>query len=304
MKGRAKVRKGKGHWLDKDHVGYLFIFPSCLILFIFTIVPLLFSFIFSLTDLNIFLGVPNFVKLDNFKESFTDFRAWNSLTNTFIYVLATVPIHMALALALAFLLYRPTRFNKLCRSVFYIPVLCSFTSIGILFNLLLNSTVGYIPYIIKLLTGETIAVFSDVRFAMPVIAFIGIWKSFGRTLIILVAGINDIPYTLYEASAIDGANKFQQFFRITIPNLLPTINFTLLTSLINAFQVFDVVFVTTGGGPGFSTETMVQYIYSSGFNAPYNLGYASALSVELFFVIAVILLVFKGLIERKIKRNF
>ena len=123
-------------------------------------------------------------------------------------------------------------------------------------------------------------------------------------MIILVAGINDIPYTLYEASAIDGASKTQQFFHITLPNLMTTITFTLLTSLISAFQVFDVVYVTTGGGPLFSTETMVQYIYYRGFSMPYELGYASAMAVELFLVIAVLVLLFKGVLERKMKKIY
>lgn len=118
-----------------------------------------------------------------------------------------------------------------------------------------------------------------------------------------MAGINDIPSTYFEASEIDGATKTQQFFHITLPNLLPTINFTLLTTIIGAFQVFDVVYVTTGGGPLYKTETVVQYIYNRGFSAPYDLGYASAMCIELFFVIAVIILIFKGYMERKIARN-
>ena len=96
----------------------------------------------------------------------------------------------------------------------------------------------------------------------------------------------------------------QQFFYITIPNLLPTLNFILLTSIIGAFQVFDIVYVTTGGGPNFTTETIVQYIYNRGFSAPYEVGYASAMAVELFIIIAVIILFFKGFMERKIEKTF
>ena len=288
---------------NKDHVGYLFILPSCLILLLFTIIPLIMSFAISLTDLDIFLAWPDMIGLENFRTSFGDARVWNAFKNTFVYVAVSVPVQLVVALVLAYWLYKPTRFNKFSRSVFYVPVLCSFTSIGILFSLMLNSTVGYIPFVISKFTGEPIALFSDPRFAMPVIIFISIWKAFGKTLIILVAGINDIPSTYFEASEIDGASKTQQFFYITLPNLLPTINFTLLTTIIGAFQVFDVVYVTTGGGPLFKTETMVQYIYLKGFSVPYDLGYASALSIELFLVIAVIILFFKGYMERRIERN-
>lgn len=290
-------------WTSKDRVGYLFIFPGVTVLFVFTIIPLIVSFIISLTDLDIFLAKPAMIGFENFKRTFSDERVWNAFANTFYYVIVSVPVQLLVALILAYWLYKPTFFNKMCRSVFYIPVLCSFTAIGILFSLMLNSTVGYIPYLISKFTGEPIALLSDERFAMPVILFISVWKAFGKTLIILVAGINDIPGTYFEASEIDGASKLQQFFYITIPNLLPTISFTLLTTIIGAFQVFDVVYVTTGGGPLYKTETMVQYIYNRGFSDPYDLGYASAMSVELFLVIAVIILVFKKYLDRKTAEN-
>ena len=303
MDRSSPLRRMIARWTRKDRVGYLFILPAILILFVFTIIPLVVSFFISLTDLNIFLAVPNMTGLDNFKRTLSDERVWNAFKNTFYYVAVSVPTQLLVALVLAYWLYKPTRFNKLCRSIFYIPVLCSFTAIGILFNLILNSTVGYIPFIICKFTGSVPALLSDTRFAMPIIIFISVWKAFGKTLIILVAGINDIPGVYFEASEIDGAGKVQQFFHITLPNLLPTINFTLLTTIIGAFQVFDVVYVTTGGGPLYKTETIVQYIYLRGFSEPYDLGYASAMCIELFLVIAVIILIFKGYMEKKIASN-
>lgn len=303
MEKRSPVKGFIAKWTNKDRVGYLFILPGVSILFIFTIIPLIVSFIISLTNLDIFLAWPDFIGLDNFRRTLGDERVWNAFKNTFVYVAISVPVQLLVALVLAYWLYKPTFFNKMCRAIFYVPVLCSFTAIGILFGLMMNSTVGYIPFLISKITGEPIALFSDERFAMPVIIFISVWKAFGKTLIILVAGINDIPTTYFEASEIDGANKLQQFFFITIPNLLPTISFTLLTTIIGAFQVFDVVYVTTGGGPLFKTETIVQYIYNRGFSDPYDMGYASAMCVELFFVIAVIILVFKHYLDRKTAQN-
>ncbi len=289
---------------DKDHVGYFFILPSLLIIFIFTIMPLFEAFGIAATDMNIFMSKWNFTGMENFIRSFQDERLLNSFKNTAIFVLFNVPIQIAISLVLAFWLYQSTWFGKFCRSVYYIPVLCSSTAVGIIFNLMLNSTVGYIPYIISKFTGEPIALFAEEKYAMAVIIFLAIWKSFGKTVIILVSGINNISSTYFEASEIDGANKFQQFIYITIPNLLPTLNFILLTSIIGAFQVFDIVYVTTGGGPNFTTETIVQYIYNRGFSAPYEVGYASAMAVELFIIIAVIILFFKGFMERKIEKTF
>ena len=289
---------------NRKNVGYLFIFPALLDLFIFVAIPLIAAFYIALTDLDIFLQSPNFVGQSNFTQSFQDERVWNAFKNTAVYVGVNVPLQLGLALILAFLLSKPTRFNKLCRTVFYVPVLCSFTAIAILFQLLLNSTVGYIPYMISWFTGTVESLLSSPRWAMPVVIAISVWKNFGRSLIIYVAGILDIPQTYFEASAIDGASRTQQFFRITIPNLLPTISFTLLTTIISSFQVFDAVYVTTGGGPLHKTETVVQYIYLRGFSDPYDLGYASAVCVELFTVIAVITLFFKGYLDRRIEKNY
>ncbi len=298
----SKVKFSK--LFDKDHVGYFFILPSLLIIFIFTLVPLFEAFGIAATDMNIFMSKWNFTGMENFVRSFQDERLLNSFKNTAVFVLFNVPIQIAISLVLAFWLYQSNWFSKFCRSVYYIPVLCSSTAVGIIFNLMLNSTVGYIPYIISKFTGEPIALFAEEKYAMAVIIFLSIWKSFGKTVIILVSGINNISATYFEASEIDGANKIQQFFYITIPNLLPTLNFILLTSIIGAFQVFDIVYVTTGGGPNFTTETIVQYIYNRGFSAPYEVGYASAMAVELFIIIAVIILFFKGFMERKIEKTF
>lgn len=293
------------YWLGKKRIGYLFIFPSVFILFVFTIIPLISSFFISFTNLDIFLEQPDFTGIENFVRSITDERVINAFKNTFIYVVISIPIQMILALVLAYWLSGESKFCKLCRSVYYIPVLCSFTAIGILFSLMMNSTVGFIPYIISLFNGgQAVALLDDPHWAMPIIIFISVWKQFGKTLIILVAGINDIPQTYFEASTIDGASKRQQFFSVMLPLLMPSINFTLLTNIIAAFQVFDVVYVTTGGGPLFKTETIVQYIYQRGFSPSYELGYASALSVELFVIIAIVVFIFKGIIDKKIRNTY
>ena len=286
-----KATTKKGFWktaVDKDHVGYIYIFPALFILAVFVIVPLFTAFYLSLTNLDIFFSNFKFIGFDNFINSFNDDRVRNAFKNTIIYVGLNVPLQLALALAIAFLVYKPHKVNKIFRTIYYIPVLCSFTAVGILFQLLFDQTVGYYSYVISLFTGKVIGIFSSAKLALPAIIFISIWRNFGRSMIIYVAGILDIPKTYFEASAIDGASRTQQFFHIMLPNLLPTISFTLLTTIISSFQVFDVVFVTTGGGPLYKTETLVQYIYLRGFSDPFDLGYASAVAVELFLVIAII----------------
>ena len=134
MEKSSPVKRFIAKWTNKDRVGYLFILPGVSVLFIFTIIPLLVSFIISLTNLDIFLAWPDMIGLDNFKRTLSDARVWNAFKNTFYYVIISVPVQLLVALILAYWLYKPTFFNKLCRSVFYVPVLCSFTAIGILRN--------------------------------------------------------------------------------------------------------------------------------------------------------------------------
>ena len=169
---------------DKDHVGYLFILPAVFIITIFIIIPLIAAFFIGLLNLDSFMQKFEFVGFDNFIRTVTDERVWNAFKNTLVYVAISVPIQLGAALLLAFLLYRPTFFNKLCRSIFYVPVLCSFVAIGILFNIILNPTVGHIPYILTLFGGEPTALLSDPKYAMAVVIFISVWKIFGKSMII------------------------------------------------------------------------------------------------------------------------
>jgi multiple sugar transport system permease protein len=127
--------------------------------------------------------------------------------------------------------------------------------------------------------------------AMPTVVAMTVWKNFGYTMAVLVVGINNISRTYYEASEIDGASKVKQFFYITVPCLIPALGFCLITNVVGSLQVFDQVFVTTQGGPQFKTETLVMYIYKTGFSMSFNLGYSSAMSVLLMILIIVVSLI-------------
>ena len=300
----SKFSKVRAYWNKPGHAAYLFIAPALLIIFLFVVVPLISSFVISLTNMDIFMRDIQFIGLENFKKSFEEERVWNAFVNTFKYVVLSVPIQIGLSLILAFWLFRSDRFSKLMRSVYFMPLICSFASLGIMFKMFFGSAVGYFPYVVSLITKNGVPSFwSDVKYAFPLIIFISVWKKFGQSLIILVAGINSISESYFEAARIDGASKRQVFVYVTIPMLWPTLSFVIVTTVIGAMQVFDVVFVTTGGGPLNSTETIVQYIYSRGFGNSYDLGYASALSVELFFVIALITVLTRKYTDRKMEEN-
>lgn len=300
----SKFSKVRAYWNKPGHAAYLFIAPAMLIIFLFVVVPLISSFVISLTNMDIFMRDIKFIGFENFKKSFEEERVWNAFKNTFKYVILSVPIQIGLSLILAFWLFRSDRFSKLMRSIYFIPVICSFASLGIMFKMFFGSAVGYFPYVVSLITKNGVPSFwSDVKYAFPLIVFISVWKKFGQSLIILVAGINSLSESYFEAARIDGASRKQVFAYVTIPMLWPTLSFVIVTTVIGAMQVFDVVFVTTGGGPLNSTETIVQYIYSRGFGNSYDLGYASALSVELFFVIALITVLTRKYTDRKMEEN-
>lgn len=276
------------YWNKPNRAGYVFLAPSLLILFIFTIIPLVGTFILSFFDINIFFTNTVFSGLENFVRLFQDERAMRSLIHTLYFTILETPVQIIVGLVFAVLLSKNTNFNRFCRSTFYIPVICSLTSIAIVFSMLLDPNIGAVPYFFKQLGMGTPQFFRDPVLAMPTVAMMTVWKNFGVTMTILITAIQGISPSLYESAEMDGATSRQQFFNVTLPQIVPSLGFCILTNLIGSMQVFDQVYVATKGGPQFKTETAVQYIYSRGFSAPYELGYASAVSTILFVLIAIL----------------
>ncbi|MDA9469996.1 carbohydrate ABC transporter permease [Enterococcus sp. 5H] len=276
------------YWNKPSRAGYIFLAPSILVLLFFTVIPLVGTFALSFFNINIFFTNTTFNGIDNFLRVFQDERAINSLIHTLYFTLLETPTQIIVGLLFAVLLSKNTMFNRFCRSTFYIPVICSLTSIAIIFSMLLDPNIGAIPYVLSQLGMPIPQFFRDPTLAMPTVALMTVWKNFGVTMTILLTSIQGISPSLYESAEMDGATKKEQFFNITLPQIVPSLGFCILTNLIGSMQVFDQVYVATGGGPQFKTETAVQYIYSRGFSAPYELGYASALSSVLFVLVAVL----------------
>ncbi|OTN92590.1 carbohydrate ABC transporter permease [Enterococcus faecium] len=290
------------YWNRPDRAAYLFLTPSFLVLLLFTVIPLLGTFAISFTDLNIFFTSRNFVSFENFTRIFSDERAVNSLIHSLYFTVLETPTQIIVGLLAAVALSKNTRFNRFCRSTFYIPVICSLTSIAIIFSMLLDPNVGAIPYLFSQVGLPIPQFFRDPTLAMPTVAIMTVWKNFGVTMTILLTAIQGISPSLYESAQMDGATNRQQFFNITLPQIVPSLGFCILTNLIGSMQVFDQVYVATAGGPQFKTETAVQYIYSRGFIAPYELGYASALSSVLFIIVATIAISTNVYMSRKEKQ--
>lgn len=283
------VKKLKAYWYRQDKVAYVFLAPSLIILFLFAFIPLVCSVVISMMNLDIFFSDISPAGLANFAEAFADGRFWNALKNTVLFAVAEVPLQIVIGLLVANAVSSTKLFSKIARSIFFIPVVCSMAAIGVVWSLLLDGTIGMIPYFCKEWFGITgLNFFRETDTAMGTVIAMTVWKNFGYTMSILVVGIQAIPRDYFEAAEIDGATKLQQFFRITIPQLIPSLGFCLITNLIGSLQVFDQVYVSTGGGPQRSTETLVYYIYKTGFTNPFDLGYASAISVLMLLVILAI----------------
>lgn len=278
----------------------MFILPSMIILSVFVFVPLIASFVISLTNMNIFMKDISFHGFRNFFRLFNDKRVWNATFNSLYFTLFEVPLQIGVALLLTMQLAKNNRLNKLLRSIYYLPFICSMTAIGIVWSMLLDPNMGLAAYLLKQMGLETVAFLKDPNLAMPTIIVVTAWKGFGYTLTLLAAAVLNISASYYEAAEMDGATGLQKFVHITIPGIWPTISFCIVTTTIGAMQMFDQAYVMTQGGPLNRTETVVQYIYDRGFQtAPYDLGYASAISVYLLIIVAALTFVLRRVILSK-----
>jgi multiple sugar transport system permease protein len=286
---RPKLLGEKKYKPHNQKCAYLFILPSMTILTIFVFVPLLASLVISLLNMNLFMNDISFAGFVNFIKVFTDSRVYNATFNSLYFTILEVPLQIGIALLLTMYVAKNNKYTRMLRSIYYLPFVCSMTAIGIVWSMLLDPNMGLVSYYLKQFGLETIAFLKDPDLAMPTIIVVTAWKGFGYTLTLLTAAILNIPLSLYEAAGMDGANPWQEFIHITIPEIWPTISFCIVTTTISSMQVFDQAYVMTQGGPLNRTETLVQYIYDRGFQtAPYDLGYASAISVYLFVIIAVL----------------
>ena len=278
--------KFREYWNKPAHIAYLFIAPAMILLLLFNIIPLIASLVISTFDVSMTLNDARFVGLGNFVEAFHDSRFWNSMWVTIKWTLVEMPIQVLVALLLAALLTKNTWFNKLCRGVYFLPIICSATAVSIMWRIILNSNVGYITFLLNKLGFGKINFMNNPGVTFYVIVFMSVWKSFGISTIILVSAMQNVPRVLYEAAELDRAGKIRQFFSITLPGIAPSLWYVVMTRIIGSLQVFDIVYTTTGGGPNFTTETLVTYIYTRAFEVN-RMGYATAVSECLFGLILV-----------------
>jgi len=270
---------------SNERVGYLFILPSFVHLILFLVIPLVFSLYLSFTDWRgtNFYSAP-FVGTANYEFMLGDRRWWNAMANSGYYTLLSVPLGMAASLLIALVMNMKLRGVNLFRTLFFMPVISSWVAVSVIWITLLDPQAGLVNYALQSLGLPTVNWLGDPASAMPSLVLITIWKGAGFNMVIWLAGLQAIPQEMYEAAAIDGANSWQSFWRITLPLLKPTTFFLAITGVIGSFQVFSPVYVITGGGPRGSTDVAVHRIYLRAFES-FDMGYASALAWVLFAVI-------------------
>jgi multiple sugar transport system permease protein len=283
---RRQGRQGQSIGRRQALAGYMFIAPAMVIFFVFTLLPVAIALYLSLTNYDVFTRI-DWVGAANYQDVFDDEFFWRALVNTTTYTAWTIPLSMAIGLGLALLLNQKLRGLGIYRTIYYVPVVTSMVAVAMIWIQLFDPLYGVISNSLEAIGIRGIDWLGDPNLAMPSVIVVSVWKVIGWNMLIYLAGLQGIPDYLKEAAAIDGANRWQSFFRITLPLLQPTTFFIFVTSLIGAFQVFDQVYVMTGGGPANATTTLVNQIYKAAFRN-FDMGYAAAMSFVLFGIILVI----------------
>jgi multiple sugar transport system permease protein len=219
--------------------------------------------------------------------SWNDTEFWNSLQNTLLFTLVSTPILIALGLALALLLNNSRRGRNAYRAVFFLPYVLPISAVTLIWSYLLNPDRGLIAGFLGWFGLDGVAFLADPALAMPAIIATSIWWSVGFNMVLFAAGLQDIEPAYYEAASLDGAGYWQKFRHITLPGLSHVTVLVTITQLIASFQIFGQVYIMTRGGPGNATKVLIQHVYETGFGN-YQLGYAAALSVFLFVVMAAV----------------
>ena len=260
--------------------------PAMAIFFVFTLLPVAIALFLSFTNYDVFTKM-DWIGTANYQDVFEDEFFWRALWNTTTYTVWSIPLSMAIGLGLALLLNQKLRGLGVYRTVYYVPVVTSMVAVAMIWLQLFDPLYGVISNGLEAIGIRGIDWLGDPNLAMPSIIAVSVLKVVGWNMLIYLAGLQGIPEYLREAAAIDGANRWQTLWKITLPLLQPTTFFIFVTSLIGAFQVFDVVYVMTGGGPANATTTLVHQIYNAAFKA-LDMGYAAAMSFVLFGIVLVV----------------
>ncbi|MED4039551.1 carbohydrate ABC transporter permease [Niallia taxi] len=274
---------------------YLFISPALLLLMMFSLIPIVVAFVISFTDISL-VGLSdwsqiNFVGIDNYIDIMTDPIFLKSIGNTLFYVVIGVPLVITCSLGIAVLInFGENRFFQFFRLIFYTPSITNVVAVAVVWSYLYNPSFGFLNYLLSLADIPAVPWLQHPVIAKISLIILALWRAIGTNMIIFLAALQGIPKAYYEAASLDGANKWQQLFKITVPMLKFAIFFVTVTTIIGWLQFFEEPFIMTNGGPLDSTTSISLFIYRNGFQFS-KFGYAAAGSFLLFIAIIIVTLI-------------
>lgn len=283
IKYQSQLQRRKAKW------GYVFLIPWLLVFAVFYAYPLAYGIIISFTDSK--LGSTTYIGLRNYGKILRDYAFWRSLLAMLAYVVIAVPVIVFVQLCAANALRRyGKKFNTAAKLLMYLPGVTCSVALILSWKYMFDPNVGMLRSVLGLFGVTKVSVFDSARTAIPIMSLLAACTNFGANLIIYCAALDAIPNDYYEAAELDGASKRRQFISITIPLLNPTIVYVFITATIGALQIFVIPQLMTGGGPNYSTSTLLMLVYNTAFTNN-QFGYASAIGVILFLITAIIAII-------------
>ena len=296
----APRKRGRGGFGKGGIAPYLFLLPFFLIYLVFLIYPVLAAFRLSFYESSGF-GGDTFTGLANYTRLVQDSRYLEALKNTTLYALASVfilsPLALLVAVAIRSFVVPTAAFKSFYRIIFFLPFITAFVVIALMFNLVFNNEYGLLNNALTAIGLPSLDWLRDERVALIAIIIVAIWTYIGINALYFLAGLQNIPEEVLEASAVDGATRFQTFWRVTLPLLRPVILFVVVQATIFSYQIFEIPFLLTQGGPSDATLTLAIYLYEVGFRE-FDRGYAAAIGYSMA-VIAVVLATVQILVARR-----
>ncbi len=264
---------------------YIFILPNLLIFLTFSIIPIVMGIFYSFTKWN-GLNDPKFVGLDNYIKLISDKSFHAILFNTFTFAVVTITLIFLISLGLAYLMILPIKAKGLFRVSFYWPVMISAIIVGVIWQWLFDDTIGLLNGVLYTFGYPSVKILSDPFNAKLIVILAMVWSKAGYYMVMFIGGLQSIPTVLYEAAEIDGASKWQQFYKITLPLLKPTILMVFILVSVTVLREYPLVYALTNGGPFNATKFAVQYIYDMAFEKR-MFGYASSMSIFMMIIIFI-----------------
>lgn len=288
------MRRGKSlEWM----VCYLFLLPNIILYLLVRVVPFMSTVVLSFTNWRL-IGSPEFIGFQNYIDLANYPLFWTAVKNTLMFALYVVPPSIILGLLMAVLINREIPGIRVFRALYFLPYVTSMVFVAVIWKWLLATDWGLINELLNRVGLPSIAWLSSPKWALLSLAIVAVWQNVSFNMLIFLAGLQGIRHDVYESAKIDGANSFQSFIFMTVPLLRPTATVAAVMTTINSFQVFDLTYVMTQGGPLDSTHTLVYYLYDFGFRYM-EMGHASASAMVLFLMIFGLSILQRKLLKEK-----